>query len=502
MKKFKTSIWFDISLTIIILTISTLLGALLSYYNLHETNIVVLYIFSVVVISRITKGYVYGILSSVISLLLFNWFFTEPYYTFKVNDLTYIITFAIMTFTSIVTSALTTKVKQSAKEAMEKEAKSNTLYQMTNHLTDAEDEEAIAKIVVKTTSSILKCNSACICFDENGHPETTFFQSKDDGTIIRRKLDNAKELKQRIDNLHGNVDVTNDDYYYPIYGKSSILALISIPSDVGQQISESQNKILHSIIESVSMALERLRSLSQQAKSRQETAQERYRANLLRAISHDLRTPLSGIMGTSEIIMDKTDKNDSRYDLAKDIYKDAQWLHGLVENILNLTKLQDGKLLLKKKLEALEEVIGASLMVMEKRIPERNIDVDMPDNVVMVAMDAKLISQVIINLLDNAAKHTESQCEIKISVKTDKEYAYITVSDNGKGISKKDLPHIFQMFYTTNNKIADSKRGVGLGLAICQSIVEAHGGKIYAENKKEGGAAFTFTLPIGGEIND
>lgn len=497
MKNFRTSIFFNIAITILLLTISTLLGTLFKSLSLHKTNVVVVYIFSVLVISRITKGYIYGILSSVVALLLFNWFFTEPYYTFKVNDMTYIITFAIMTFTSIVTSALTTKVKQVATDSQEKEKETNALYQMTNHLTDAENPEAISKIVVKTTSDILSCNTACICFDDNGNPEKTFFQSKESGEIVRRELNEGEELRSRIEKLHGNVDITANDHYYPIYGKSIVLAVLSIPSNVAEKLSPSQTRMLHSVIESASMALERLHSLSEEAKSREETTQERYRGNLLRAISHDLRTPLSGIMGTSEMLMDKTDKEDTRYALAKDIYKDAQWLHGLVENILNLTKLQDGKLSLEKNLEAVEEVIGASLIVIEKRAPEANIDVDMPETVVMAPMDAKLISQVLVNLLDNAIKHSENGCKIKIAVTSNQEEVAISVSDNGKGIAKKDLPHIFKTFYTTSSKGADSKRGVGLGLAICQSIIEAHGGKIFAENQPEGGAKFTFYLPLG-----
>lgn len=498
-KKFRYSIFFDIAIMILALATSTLLGVLFRVLKLHETNIVVIYLFSVLIVSRVTRGYVYGILSSVISLLLFNWFFTEPYYTFKVNDMTYLITFAIMTFTAIVTCALTTKAKQSATEAKEKEAESNALYKLTNHLTDAEDSDAIAEIVVKTTSNILSCNAACICFDDNENPEKTFLQSKSNGEIIRRELRDGEELRARIEKSHGALEITDTDHYYPIYGKSAILAVLCIPRSDAEKMSEAQTRMVHSIIETTSMALERLHSLSEQAKSREETAQERYRGNLLRAISHDIRTPLSGIMGTSEMLMGKTDKSDTRYALAKDIYQDAEWLHGLVENILNLTKLQDGKVTLEKHPEPLEEVIGAALMVMEKRIPDRNIDVEMPENVVMAPMDTKLISQVLINLLDNATKHTPKDCEIKINVQTKEDSVWVTVSDNGKGIAKKDLPHVFQMFYTTSKKSADSKRGVGLGLAICQTIIEAHGGKIWVENRKGGGASFTFTLPNGGE---
>lgn len=499
MEKKKLRILRDLGLVILLLSLATAIGAVFQSLEFHKTNVVVVYIFSILLIARFTKGYLGGIVASVISLLLFNWFFTEPYFTFKVNDMTYIITFAIMTLTAILTSALTTKAKQAAEEAKERETESNALYQMTNHLTDAEDVEAIAEITVRSVSEVLGCPSAFIGFDERGIPESTFTQRKEDGSIIRRELDGVEELQKRMEQLHDPVDITERDYDYPIYGKASILAVLRIPREIGESVSPSQTRMLHSIMESAALALERLRSLQAQARSREETTQERYRANLLRAISHDIRTPLSGMMGTSEILMSKTEQSDPRYAMAMDIYTDALWLHGLVENILNLTKLQDGKLTLDKQPEAVEEVIGAALMVIEKRLPDRSVQVEMPDNVVIAPMDAKLISQVLVNLLDNAAKHTPEDAEISISVTADEENVSVTVADRGCGIAERDLPYIFQMFYTTAGKSPDAKRGVGLGLAICQSIVEAHGGKITAQNRKGGGAAFTFTLPMGGE---
>lgn len=150
----------DLALVILLLVVATTVGAIFHHLGFHKTNVVVVYIFSVLLIARFTKGYFCGILASVISLLLFNWFFTEPYFTFKVNDMTYIITFGIMTLTAIFTSALTTKAKQAAEEARERENESNALYQMTNHLTDAEGVEAIAEITVRSVSEVLGCSAA------------------------------------------------------------------------------------------------------------------------------------------------------------------------------------------------------------------------------------------------------------------------------------------------------------------------------------------------------
>ena len=253
------------------------------------------------------------------------------------------------------------------------------------------------------------------------------------------------------------------------------------------------------MIECVSLAMDRLRVMQEKIRSQEEANQERYRGNLLRAISHDLRTPLAGIMGTSEMIMDMSEQNEPRYELAQGIYKDADWLRGLVENILSLTRLQDGRLTLHKQMEPVEEVIGAALNVIAKRAPEREITVDIPDEIVMVPMDVGLIEQVLTNLLDNAIKHTQVQDEIIVAFRKDEQsgQAVFTVSDHGTGISEEDLPKIFEMFYTTKGSGPDARRGIGLGLAICESIIRAHGGTITASNQKTGtGAVFEFTLPL------
>lgn len=498
MKKNKCNILHDLCLTVFALAAATAIGLIFGKLDFHETNIVLLYLFSVLLTARFTKGYFYGIIASAVSILLFNWFFTEPYFTLKVHDPTYIITFFIMMLTSVLTSALTTKVKLAAEEAIKREKESNALFQMTNHLTDAEDPDAVSRIIANAVGDILGCRTAFICFDENGNPGKNYVQRRDDRTLIHRELEDGEELKRRMENLHSGADITEDSCLYPVYGKTDILAVLRIPKEVSAAMTDSQTRMLHSVIESCSLALERLRSLEEQARSREETTQERYRSNLLRAISHDIRTPLSGIMGTGEMIISTTEKSDPRYARVEDILKDARWLHDMVENILNLTKLRDGKMVISKEPEAVEEVVGAVLAIMEKRLPDRNIELEMPENVVMAPMDARLVSQVLINLIDNAEKHTPKDKEISLSVKTDENDIRITVSDRGSGIAESDLPHIFEMFYTTGYKNPDSKRGVGLGLAICRSIVEAHGGKIIAKNRKGGGAEFTFTLPMGG----
>lgn len=486
-----------VRITVEMIAAATGIGWAFRFVGFPETNIVIVYLLSILMTARLTRGYVYGIVASIIATCAFNYFFTKPYYTLSVNDPTYFITFAIMTVTAFITSALTSKVKQNALEAREKEAETSALFHLTNLLTDAADISDIAGITTDTISGIMNCRAACLCFDESGQPEQSFIQQQSAGKQVRRKVDDIAEIRHRMEGLRTAFDAGEEFYDWPIYGREAILGVLRIPKETAVSMNESQKRLLRSMIESAALAMDRFRSAQEQQKSREEAVQERYRSNLLRAISHDFRTPLSGIMGTAEMLMDMTGANDPRYSLAQGIHKDADWLHSLVENVLSLTRLQDGKLTIAKPPEAAEEVIGGAVGHMMKRYPEYEISVHVPQEVLIVPMDAKLIEQVLINLLDNATKHAPPDSEISVSAVKKENMAVFSVADRGGGIAAPDLPNIFKMFYTTRSGEADAQRGVGLGLTICEAIIKAHGGTIEGHNRTDGqGAEFVFTLPM------
>ena len=490
---------YRIFLMVALLSIASIIGYFFRAVGFPETNIVIVYLLAVLLTARYTKGYVLGILASIIATFTFNYFFTEPYFTFSVNDPSYIITFIIMTFVALITSTLTSRVKQSALTAREKETETKSLYGLTNHLTDAKDIADIAGIASTTISNCFECRAACLCFDENGIPEQTYIQQASTKKLVRRKTQNANDIKHQIEELRTAYDSGDEFWDWPIYGSESILGVIRIPKDNAELMNEVQTRLLRSMIESTALAMDRFRSTQQRMKSHEETIQERYRGNLLRAISHDLRTPLSGIIGTSEMLMDMTQKTDPRYSLADGIHKDAYWLHSLVENILKLTRLQDGRLTIKKQMEAVEEIVGSAVGHISKQSPKYDITVNVPDSLLLVPMDGKLIEQVLVNLLDNAVNHTPPENEISVSVTEDKilNNAVFSVTDRGKGIEVSDLSVVFQPFYTSRDKLADAQRGIGLGLTICDAIVKAHGGNIEAHNRTDGqGAEFIFTLPL------
>lgn len=482
-----------------IYAIATAIGYLFRNFNFPDTNMVVVYLLSVLITAWLTRSFVFGFLASVLATFSFNYFFAEPHYSFSVNDPNYIITFITMTVTALLTSIITSHEKRSALAARDKEAETKSIYNLTNYLTGAKDVHDIASIAVTAISNCFACDAACLCFDENGMPEHTFIQKISKENQATREIADIQDINHQTEGIRTAFDIGAGFYDVPVHGSESILGIIYIPKEKAQTMNESQTRLLRSMVENTALAMDRFRSAIQRMKSREEILNERYRANLLRAISHDLRTPLSGIIGTSEMLMDMTETDDHRYALVGGIRKDADWLHSLVENILNLTRLQDGKLALEKQPEAVEEVIGSAVNHIARRSPEYDITVSVPHKLLLLPMDAKLIEQVIVNLLDNAIKHTKPENEISIMAELNRNtnMVKIIVKDRGTGIRESDLSYIFQMFYTSHDKSADAGYGIGLGLAICETIVKAHGGQIEAHNRTDGqGAEFIFTLPM------
>ena len=228
-----------------------------------------------------------------------------------------------------------------------------------------------------------------------------------------------------------------------------------------------------------------------------ERDKERMRANLLRAVSHDLRTPLTTIFGSSSALLENYDdfSDEQCKEMLKGISEDSQWLYRMVENLLSITRLDGNNVKIIKVATVLDELIDSVLVKFSKRYPNQAIDVDIPDDFVTVPMDALLIEQVLINILENAVQHAEGMTSLKLKVFTISDKAIFEIKDNGCGIPESKLKDIFSGAYTTSLDVSDSKKNnAGIGLSVCASIIKAHDGDIKAENEKEGGCIFRFTL--------
>lgn len=236
-----------------------------------------------------------------------------------------------------------------------------------------------------------------------------------------------------------------------------------------------------------------------QEKIKAESEKERMRGNLLRAVSHDLRTPLTSIYGSSSAIMENYDSlsKEQQLKLLGEIHEDSQWLIRMVENLLSVTRIDDGVARVTKTSTVLEELIDAVLVKFQKHYPQQEITVEIPDDFISIPMDAMLIEQVIINILENAILHAKGMTELTLSVRIEEENAIFEIMDNGCGISEDKLHKLFTGYLERDNTPTDGTRNnMGIGLSVCSTIIKAHGGDVFARNRKEGGAVFGFSLEM------
>ena len=262
------------------------------------------------------------------------------------------------------------------------------------------------------------------------------------------------------------------------------------------------SSVLFSILGECALALESLRNAEEKEKAAVLAKNEQLRANLLRSISHDLRTPLTSIPGNADTLLHSYNVLDeqTRKQIFTDIYDDAQWLTGLVENLLSITKIADGSVKLHLSDQVVDDIVSESLRHIDRRSAKHHIAVDCGDVPLLVRVDAGLIMQVLINLVNNAVKYTPAGSNIRITAIPRENMAEICVSDNGPGIPDELKEHVFEMFFTGGNPIGDSRRSLGLGLTFCQAIIHAQNGEMTLKDNSPHGCIFSFTVPLS-EVN-
>ncbi|WP_018659605.1 sensor histidine kinase [Allofustis seminis] len=455
--KNKTTL-YHITITVSLLLAATIASGLLHYYNVQSANIVMFYLLAVILTAQFTNQRSYGLFQSFASALLINWLFTEPYFTLRVTQSDWIITLIFLVIVSIIMNTLVMHLKEAHDHSQQVSRKFKILYQLTDRLLDVHTEEETLEAGTQALKQALTIDEVELV-KQLPQPLPT------------NKMPLSLKIKKQV----------------PVYG--------IIPAENKENMNVMQEDLVESIIENIAISLERIEHLQQRQAAERKIEKERLRSNLLRSISHDLRTPLTSIMGSSEWIQQMSEKDEVKK-LAHDIYKEATWLTSMVENILSLTRVQTGDLQLHKTIEPLEEVLGVAIERAERMNGHIQIEVDAPNDLLLVPMDAKLMAQVIFNLLENSIRSATAQPKITIQVKKMTDHVAIHVRDFGPGIAEKDLPHVFEMFYT-NRGTNDRGRGTGLGLAIVQAIVHAHNGHISVSNIKEhSGAEFVITLPL------
>jgi two-component system sensor histidine kinase KdpD len=461
---------------------------------LDLANIVMLLLLTVVIVAA-TLGRSPAVLASFVSVALFDFFFVPPQLSFLVNDLQDVVTFAVMLAVSLFISHLMTSLQASAREARQRDRQSQALYALARALAGA----MTADQVVERVASFVR---------EQADGEARFFLPDADGALHEcprntdvLEIENSLAIRavfhsHPVDPSAGIGNPAGSRLLLPLAGPTGCRGVLFVrPQDAPGRL-HALRPMLEAVASLAAIAVERLH-FGELAHARQlETEAERLRSSILSSISHDIRTPLTMLFGLADSLSlaDGQGGNEER-DAARAIRDQAGRLHQMVDKLLAMARLQAGQIRLRKEWQPIDEVIGASIQLLAEALSEHPVTVSLAPNLPLVAVDAVLMERVFCNLLENAAKYSPPGAPIAVAVAADAETLTVEIRDQGEGFPPGSLPRAFGLFERGARE--SPVPGVGLGLAICRAIVEAHGGHIGASNPPGGGACVRFTIPCG-----
>lgn len=502
-KRLKVSVsLFDTAKSVLILLLATLTGFLFSKLGFTEANIITVYILGVLITSVVTNARIYSLISSVVSVLVFNFFFTVPQFTFMAYDKGYPVTFGIMFIAALLSGSLAVKLKSQAKQSAQAAFRTKVLFDTNQLLQNANSDNEIVIVTANQLIKLLNRDVVVYPVRDTALDEPHIFPVAAGGDELVSENEKAVAAWVLKNNKHAGATTETlgsaKCLYLSIRVGDSVYGVVGIHID-GSPLDSFENNVVLSILGECALALENSRNAREKEQAAILAKNEQLRANLLRAISHDLRTPLTSISGNASNLLSNGDGFDekTKKQIYTDIYDDSMWLINLVENLLSVTRIEEGRMNLKLSTELMDEVITESLRHISRKSVEHHITVQSGDDFVLAKMDAKLIVQVVINIVDNAIKYTPAGSSITITTKQENGLVTVSIADDGPGISDEVKPRVFDMFFSGANKVADSRRSLGLGLSLCKSIITAHGGTITVTGNSPQGTIFTFTLPAG-----
>ena len=498
----------ELLLTVGILVAATIIGWGFLRLGFANANIIMVYLLGVLLTSTFTSGYTCGVLSAFLSVILFNYFLTEPRLSLAAYGSKYPITFAVMFASALLTCTLATKLKAHAQLSARDAYRTKLLFDMNRQLQKAETPDEVYQMTATQIQKLMQRDVLVypaqgealldgIVYPADGSSPHSVTKEKQEQDVIRWVWQNRKRAGATTETF-----AKAKRLYLAIRIGQQVYGVIGIPMEKQTQPDAFTSSILFSILGECALALESLHNAEEKEKAAVLAKNEQLRANLLRSISHDLRTPLTSISGNADTLLHSYNMLDeqTRKQVFTDIYDDAQWLTGLVENLLSITKITDGNVKLHLSDQVVDDIVSEALRHIDRRSSEHHITVDCGDEPLLVRVDAGLIMQVLINLVNNAVKYTPPGSNIRITAIQQEKVAEICVSDDGPGIPDERKEHVFEMFFTGSNLIGDSRRSLGLGLTLCQAIIHAHHNEMTLKDNLPHGCIFSFTLPLS-EVN-
>lgn len=477
---------------------ATLLGFAFDRLGFGEATIIMAYLLAVLVTSVVTSHIAYSMAAAAVSVVAFNLLFIAPRFTLAAYGKEYPVTFLIMFLTACLSGNLAARLKSHARESAQTTYRTKVLFDTDQLLARAGDRQAV---VAATAGQLVKLlgRDVVIYPAPDGEPQV-FPAAQEPIADLLTEDERAVAVWAMRNNEHAGA--TTDTLsqaqclYLAIRVGERVYGAVGVAAR-GAPLDPFEHSILLSILGECALALENLQNAAEKERAAVLAKNEQLRANMLRAISHDLRTPLTAISGNaSNLLSNGADfDEDTRRQLYSDIYDDSLWLINVVENLLSVTRIEDGRMALRPSAELVEEIVTEALNHVGRGRTDHVITFTCKDEWLMARADARLIVQVVVNIVDNALKYTPPGSHIDITAAREDDKVAVTIADDGPGVPQEVGERVFDMFFSGSNRAADSRRSLGLGLALCRSIITAHGGIISLSQNQPHGAVFRFTLP-------
>jgi two-component system sensor histidine kinase KdpD len=471
-----------------VILVSTGIGLLIAPL-LKETNVAMMYLLGPTWI-----GFRYGrresLFAAVLAVLAFDLSIVPPQGSFAVSDAQYIVTFAVMLTVAVTTSTLAQRLRRQASEVSQRERSTAVLYEVSRHMSGTRKAEDMVSFAAMKVSEVTGAEVAIgVIRDEE--PLNFLVSSPSQFEIIPKEqgtwtwvIDNLKPAGRSTDTLAGS-----EGLYLPLLAESRCLGVVGIQLPNTDRLDFGARHLIDAICSQLSSSLERVRLGRESIQATVRAEAEKSRNSLLSAVSHDLRTPLAAIQGSANLISSRSDVADDVKYLSTGIEREADRMGKLVRNLLDMSRVEGAELVLARDWHSMEELIATSVERTESLF-SKEVEVAFHGEIPLVQVDGILIEQVLVNLLENAARHGDSKSPVKISVHSAAKSLQIDVFNHGSTVMPADLTRIFEKFHRTGTE------GFGLGLAICRAIIRAHGGRIWAENRPPDGIVFRIELPV------
>jgi two-component system sensor histidine kinase KdpD len=459
------------------------------------SNVVMAYLLAVIVVAT-RHGRGPSSVAAILSVAAFDFFFVPPYLTFAVSDTEYLVTFAVMLLVAFVIGGLTVRMRMQAEAAREREQRTAALYAMSRDMASTRGIDQLASIAVRHIGEVFRAEVAVLVPDQTrqlqprgGPPQLAM--PANEAAVARWVYEHRQPAGLGTATLPGARAL-----YLPLISPGGPVGVIGIrPLDPETLETPDQRHQLETFANQTALALERARLADEAQQTEIQIETERLRSSLLSSVSHDLRTPLSTITGAVGTVLEGPARLDpDTQELLQSVREEAERLNHLVQDLLDMTRLESGALQPRRAWHSLEDILGAALGRLEKRLAGRDVRIRIPPDLPLVPVDDVLLEQVFLNLLDNALRYTPPGSPISISAVADEDAIRVEVADRGPGLARGEEDRVFEKFFRGGPRPG---QGAGLGLAICDGIIRAHGGRIRAHNLPEGGVAFFFTIPLG-----